>query len=217
MDTLETLGPLFERPHDPDRFWILIAIAAVSVIAASAIVLVRGRLPAVLSSYVFLLLPAMAYLLGDIHVLEESKRVTFCGSCHETMSPLVEALMNDEDSLAGVHWNRGAVSHEEACYVCHSGYGVWGGVNAKMAGVQHLLHTVTRDFDFPLEIAGNFDIKSCLDCHAEAVPFREEESHQDPDVQEALLSGDMSCAGTCHLPAHPEEALMGATAWEDSK
>ncbi|MFT4569353.1 MAG: hypothetical protein ACI8TX_000143 [Hyphomicrobiaceae bacterium] len=217
METLDGLGPLFERPHSPDHFWILTVSIALVVMATSIVVMVRGRLPAVFSSYVFLLLPAVGYLLGDLHVLEESKRVSFCGSCHETMSPLVDALKNDTESLAGLHWSRGAISHEEACYVCHSGYGIWGDVDAKKAGVNHMIHTVTGDYEYPLEISHTFDIKACLDCHAEAAPFRNEESHQDPDIQEALISGELSCAGVCHLSAHPDDALIGAAAWEASK
>jgi len=64
----------------------------------------------------------------------------------------------------------------------------------------------------PRELNGPFDIASCLGCHAGAASFRDVEAHQDPDVQQALLSHTMACTGACHPAAHPEEALTGGRA-----
>lgn len=208
----QPLGPLFVPPGMPDRFWILILLVAVPVMLASLLVMVRGRLPAVLSSMAFLLLPPFAYVLGDIHLLEESKHVAFCGSCHETMSPLIAALKESPpETLAAIHYQRGRVSHVDACYQCHSGYGLWGDAHAKTAGVMHMLNTVLGNYDYPLE-ARAFSIDSCRNCHAAAENFRAVDAHQDPDMQQALLAGEMSCAGMCHPAAHPDWALNGAQA-----
>lgn len=209
---MEPLGPLFVPPDAPDRFWILILAVVVPVMAVAVLVMVRGRLPSALSSMAFLLLPPFGYVLGDIHLLEESKTVTFCGSCHETMSPIVTALHEDTESLAAIHFQRGRVPHADACYRCHSGYGIWGDVGAKLAGVQHMLNTVTGDYDYPLKPRATFDIDACRDCHAGTTNFRAVEAHQDPDMQQALLAGEMSCTGVCHPAAHPDWALEGAKA-----
>lgn len=203
----QRLGPLFETPHDPAYLWIVglgVAIAAIAIAGAG---LVRGRLPATLVVPA-VLLPVGAYFLASLFLLEESKHVAFCGSCHVTMGPVVAALDSDGDSLASTHWQRGAVSHSEACYDCHSGYGIWGAFDAKLAGAGHMLHTVTGGFAFPLK-ARRFDVNACLGCHAQARPFRAVEEHRDPDVQRALLSGELGCAGLCHEPAHPASALAG--------
>jgi hypothetical protein len=213
----QDLGPLFVPPSEPDRFWIVIALLAFAVIAAALVALVRGRLPDALSYPALMVLPLFAYLLGDLQVVEESKHVEFCGSCHATMSPLVESMENDGETLASIHFRRGAVPHESACYRCHGGYGIWGGVQAKSAGLRHMLHTVTGDYEFPLQKVGTFDIASCLDCHAQSAPFRKAETHHDPDIQKALLSGEMGCTGLCHPAPHPEQALMGAAAWGASR
>lgn len=210
---MEDLGPLFVPPHEPDRFGILLALLAAVVIAAAAVALVRGRLPDALSYSALLLVPLFAYALGDLHLLEESKRVEFCGSCHETMTPLVEAMRSDGEYLASIHYRRGAVPHDAACFRCHGGYGLWGNARAKLAGVRHMVHTITGGYELPLQKAGTFDISSCLDCHAQAAPFREQEAHRDPDLQQALLSGELGCAGVCHPSPHPDEALMGLSAW----
>jgi hypothetical protein len=214
---LEELGPLFVHPYEPDRFWILIVIVSLPTIVAGLYVLVRGQLPAVLSSSILILLPPVAYLLGDIHLADESKRVTYCGSCHEAMSPLLETLQNDDSTLAGLHYQRGAVSHQTACYSCHGGYGLAGDMRAKRSGMRHMIHTAVGTEEYPLALRRPFDIDSCLDCHAAAKPFRAVEEHRDSDLQQALIGRDMGCTGECHVTAHPEAALNGAAAWAEAR
>jgi hypothetical protein len=214
---MQDLGPLFVAPQEPDRLGPLIAILASVVIAVALVALVRGRLPGPLSLSALLLVPLFAYALGDLHLLEVSKKVEFCGSCHETMSPLVEAMRSDTEYLSSIHYRRGAVPHDSACYRCHGGYGLLGDAHAKVAGIMHMVHTVTGNYELPLKKSGTFDIASCLDCHAQAAPFRDEETHRDPDLQKALLSGEMGCVGACHPAPHPPQALEGRVAWEASR
>jgi hypothetical protein len=78
-----------------------------------------------------------------------------------------------------------------------------------MAGVMHMIRTVTGRYELPLKTHGPFDIDSCLGCHAHAPAFRAVEAHQEPDLQKQLLSGELSCTGLCHPAAHPESALKG--------
>jgi hypothetical protein len=205
------LGPLFALPPSPHYLWIVgLAFAAVAIVVAGS-GLVWGRLPFGWGVPGLVLVSGFAYVIGALVVLEESKRVAFCGSCHETMSPLVASLDEDNGSLASKHWRIGAVSHVDACFQCHGGYGIWGTADAKLAGVEHMLHTVTGRYSFPL-VARKFDIASCLGCHAEAAPFRAQEAHHDAELQQALLSGSLGCVGTCHAEAHPAKALVGARA-----
>lgn len=214
---MEPLDPLFVPPASPDRFWILILLLALPTIAACVYALVRGRLPAALSYSTLFLVPVFAYILGNVHLVEESKTVEFCESCHETMQPVAEAMRSDDTTLAAVHYQRGAVSYRDACYQCHSGYGIWGDARAKMSGASHMFRTVTGSYEHPLRLVGSFDIGSCLDCHAGARTFRAVEAHQERSIQEALLDGDMSCTPACHAAPHPEAALNGLEAWEHTK
>ena len=129
------------------------------------------------------------------------------------MTPIVESMhATDDSSLAAIHYSRGLVPTAEACFTCHSGYGIWGTVGAKRAGVMHMLRSLTGRYHLPLELNGTFDINSCLGCHAGAATFRAVAAHQDPDVQQALLSHAVTCTGACHPAAHPEEALTGGKA-----
>jgi len=203
--------PLFSWPpphRGLDWLQILPLVFAVPAAAVLLIGLVRGRLVPAVATAGIVFLPVAAYALGALLIMEDSKKVAFCGSCH-VMTPIVSSLTGDGDSLAAVHYRRGLVSHEEACFVCHSGYGIWGTIDAKMAGVRHMLRTVAHDYTFPIHLAGPFDIGSCLNCHARAATFRAVVPHQDPDTQQALARGEMSCTGVCHPAGHPEEALKG--------
>ena len=208
------IGPLFiSPPIAPVVDWtrvlpILVAVPGVVILVWG---LVRGRLsPA--AGVAGLVLPIVGYGFGMLMVMEESKDVRFCGSCH-VMTPIVESLHATTDgSLAAIHYARGLVPTAEACYTCHSGYGIWGTYGAKKAGVMHMVRTVTGRYQLPLKLHGTFDIDSCLGCHAGAASFRAVGAHQDHDVQEALLSHAMACTGACHPAAHPEAALTGGGA-----
>ena len=203
--------PLFSWPPPArglDWLQILPLLAVVPAATILLVGLVRGRLVPAVATAGIVFLPIAAYGLGALLILEDSKKVSFCGSCH-VMTPIVASLSAEGDSLAANHFRRGAVSHEEACFVCHSGYGIWGTYDAKTAGIRHMLRTVRDDYTYPLEHLGPFDIDSCLNCHARAAAWRAVPEHQDPDTQQALFKREMSCTGICHLSAHPEEALKG--------
>lgn len=204
------LGPLFDWPPAHSRFsWLQILPMLVVLPAAVILVrgIVRGRLQPALAGVGIVVLPLAAYALGGFLVIEDSKQVQFCRSCH-AMAPIVDSLTGNE-GLAALHYRTGRISRDEACYVCHSGYGIWGTFDAKLAGLRHMLHTVTGKYDTPLALHGTFDIDSCLSCHARAEAFRAVEAHRDPDLQKALVAREMSCVGVCHDAPHPSAALEG--------
>ena len=206
MDNL----PLFAGPPAAHGApWLAVQAGLVAVAAAVLLLwrLIRGSLPPGLTSAA-VLLPIGAYGLASLYMLEGSKQVSFCGSCH-IMTPIVQSLEGNDGLLASIHFGRGLVPHDEACFTCHSGYGIWGGIDAKMAGVMHMVRTATGWYDLPIKHNGPFDIDSCLGCHALAPSFRAVEAHQDPDLQKQLLGRQLSCTGICHPTAHPESALTG--------
>lgn len=204
------LGPLFAGPAGAGGItWgaVLPILVAVPAIALLVIALVRGRLPTALAA-AGVFLPVVAYAFGSLYVLEGSKQTTFCGSCH-VMTPLTASLEANDGSLASTHYTRGLVPHDEACYTCHSGYGIWGGVDAKKAGVMHMVRTITARYEFPLKLHGTFDIGSCLGCHAFAPAFRAVQEHQNAELQKQILACEIGCTGLCHPAAHPASALNG--------
>ena len=210
---MDTTAPLFAGPPAAHGIHWLAVLALVVGGAAAVLLLwglIRGRLP---PSYAVaaVVLPIAAYGLASLHMLEGSKQVTFCGSCH-VMTPILKSLQSNDGSLAAIHYARGLVPHDQACFTCHSGYGIWGGVDAKMAGVMHMVRTATGWYTLPITHNGPFDINSCLGCHASASSFRAVEAHQDPDLQKQLLAHEIGCTGICHPAAHPEAALTGGGA-----
>jgi cytochrome c nitrite reductase small subunit len=207
---MDPAGPLFATPvggHGVPWLHVLPILAAVPAAALLLWGLVRGLpLPALGGAAVLLSLAAFGF--GGLLVLESSKRVEFCGSCH-VMAPLAASLEADDGSLASTHFARGLVPNETACYTCHSGYGIWGTFAAKKAGMRHMIHTLTGGYELPLALNGPFDIDSCLGCHLGASRFRAVEMHQSPEVQQALVSREVGCTGACHPSAHPPSALGG--------
>ncbi len=206
---VQDLGPLFVHPATDHYLWIVVVVVAAVGVAIAAIGLVRGRLGPRAAFAGLAVIPALAALLGNIVVMQESTSVEFCGSCHVTMSPIVASIRADDGSLASIHYKRGAVHTGDACYDCHSGYGIWGGLDAKMAGVSHMIHMVSGRYEYPLSMRAPFNIDSCLSCHAETPKFRKSPAHNLENVQAGLLSREMGCTGMCHPAAHPADALNG--------
>jgi hypothetical protein len=203
--------PLFSGPsgaHGVQWVPVLAGLLAAAAVLLLVWRLFGGRRLPIGFTMAAVLLPVAAYGLATLYMMEGSKQVTFCGSCH-VMTPIVKSVHSNDGSLASTHYNRGLVPHDQACFTCHSGYGIWGGVDAKLAGVGHMVRTVSGNYELPLKMNAPFDIDSCLGCHAFVPAFRAVEAHRDPDLQKQLLSGEMGCTGICHPAAHPPEALTG--------
>jgi len=204
---VDATSTLFTHPRDltePIFGALPLAIAAAAAVIC-VIGLVRGRLSESLFATGVVTLPLVAYALANAVLLDRSKETQFCTSCH-TMEPVYQSTLADDGSLASFHVSNGATMRSQSCYTCHSGYGMQGDVGAKWAGVNHMIHTVLGNYDYPLEMRSPYDIDGCLSCHAESRSFRNE-VHASPEISSALLAGDLSCTGTCHPAAHPAEAL----------
>ena len=152
----QDLGALVVHPAVGHDLWAVVVLVGAMGVAIAGVGLVRGRLGPRAAFAGLAVIPAVAALLGNIVIMQESTSVEFCGSCHVTMSPIVKSVRAEEDtSLASIHYTRGAVTTGEACYECHSGYGIWGGLEAKTAGnltddekrsLERVLHELRMQF-----------------------------------------------------------------------
>jgi cytochrome c nitrite reductase small subunit len=170
------VGAVFfwDAPDSPRRHWVLLFAVA--------------------------LVPGLALALGLGTSLENMKQPQFCGSCH-VMHPFINDLTNpDSATLAAVHYQNRYI-REHQCYTCHTDYGIFGPVRAKLAGVRHLVNYETGNYTEPIKIREPYQNANCLHCHAEAKVFRTAHADSLADLE----SGDVSCLD-CHRPAHPEEA-----------
>src|SRR4029450_6982608 len=108
MSTAPT-GRLFVSPPvHPVVDWVRVLPVLVALPAIAILVwgLWRGRLPPALA-VAGLVLPAAAYGLGMLMVMEESKDIRFCGSCH-VMKPIAETLHAPAGSSPpAIHYTRG--------------------------------------------------------------------------------------------------------------
>ncbi|MBA3916335.1 MAG: NapC/NirT family cytochrome c, partial [Acidobacteriales bacterium] len=98
------------------------------------------------------ILPIFVSSAGGVLVFERSQRVEMCSSCHLAMRPYVDDMKNPHSkSLAAVHYNNRYIPDDQ-CYVCHTGYGMFGTVQAKSEGLVDVYKYYTRTFTLPLKM-----------------------------------------------------------------
>ena len=152
-----------------------------------------------------IVIPSLSLLFGVSAAMNEAKRVSFCGtSCHE-MDPFYEDLKDPESTnLAAVHYQNRYILKDQ-CYSCHTQYTMFGGVEAKLAGMRHLWHHYTGGYEKPIRLRGEYKITNCLHCHGEAKRYREKHEA----FLKAIDAGQMTCL-TCHAQIHPKQATAKA-------
>lgn len=149
-----------------------------------------------------LALPLVVVLSTGTTVLETTKTVESCASCH-VMDPFVNDLFDDESStLAARHKKNGWIS-EYQCYTCHTTYGAHGTFEGKRDGFRHWLLYVTQTWEDPISFAGSYPNQNCTACHGGTQKFREVDSHQ--ALSDRMRANEVSCT-SCHGPAHPTPA-----------
>ena len=150
-----------------------------------------------------IVLPVMFTGVGTILALERVRTVPLCGSCHLTMKPYVDDMMNPKsNSLAAVHYTNRYIS-ENQCYECHTSYGMLGTLESKEQGIVDVYKYYTRTFQLPLQLRHPYRDQDCLKCHAGAKKWII--AHE--DSQEKIFAGKVSCM-QCHAETSPAHTLM---------
>jgi len=149
-----------------------------------------------------LVLPVIVVFLATAHGMQESMTVDACGECHVMKGHVADLRNPKSDSLAATHYKNRYIQTDQ-CYTCHSDYGMFGTVSAKLEGLGHVYHNITGGYDKPIKIRKPYSNVRCLSCHGGAQNFLAKHEKEQVDN---LLSGKDSCLD-CHGPAHkPEEA-----------
>lgn len=144
-------------------------------------------------------LPVIIGLGTSVTVLETTKSVQSCGSCH-VMDPFVYDLYDSGSStLAARHYKNRWIS-EYQCYTCHTTYGAHGTFEGKRDGFRHWLLFVTQTWDEPISYSGSYPNMNCTACHGGTTAFQDIPSHQ--ALSSKLRADEVSCT-SCHGPAHP--------------
>lgn len=145
------------------------------------------------------MLPVIAILGASATVLEETKTVASCNSCH-IMNPFVNDMKDPNSAtLAARHYKNGWIPDHQ-CYSCHTTYGVHGTLEGKRDGLRHWLLYVTGTWKEPINYKGSYPNINCTGCHAGTPKFQRVPSHA---ALNRYLSKDQVGCITCHGPSHP--------------
>jgi len=188
--------------------WIVLAVAILCIVLTLAVLVKhKERISAPFGKWVLLLvffvLSPIAYLLNFSVAIEDSKKVNFCNSCHVMHGYVNDLKDPDSEYLASQHYQYRWID-EDQCFTCHSDYGLFGNMKAKISGIRHVWKYYTG-YETPVKLYGTYNNGICLRCHAPVLSFQEEEEHENNAAD--ILSSKMSCLGVdCHVRPHPEEA-----------
>ena len=195
---------------------VLVGFLAVTAFLILLILLrpsaLEGRAGKALAFLGWFALPVLALVFGVEAHMQRAKSTEFCLSCH-VMEPYGESLYIDDSTyLPASHFQNQRVPPEQACYSCHVDYTLFGGVEAKMAGLKHLWVYYVGETPAPgeIELYEPFTNDVCLHCHGGARSFEESDFH-DGMVAE-MRSGEMSCFD-CHDSTHAVDELDELEMW----
>ncbi len=184
------------------RFLIGTLILAIAVNLYS-LLKYRGRVVGFVAWTIFVVsicvVPAFSVLIGTFLIFERAERVEFCGSCHAAMNTYVADMRQpDSQSLAAIHYRNRYIPRNQ-CYVCHTSFGLFGTMQAKIAGVQDVRRYYFQTFHQPIRMRAPYTNGDCLKCHAEAARWI---AKHPPATREAVYADKMRCLG-CHGQTHP--------------
>ena len=203
----ESLQTSYPKPRDIAAEWLMVISLVVIAVAIGLIgytlVARRRSLLDIHSKWILFLgvavLPIPAIFMSTAVGLEHSKLLKFCESCH-AMDPFMDDMKNiNSKQLAARHYKNRFIQKAH-CYTCHTDYGIFGTMEAKLNGMKHMWGDFTGHWSHPIEISKPYRYQICLNCHAGAVRFERLEEHD--GVIEEVLSGEGGC-NPCHELAHP--------------
>jgi cytochrome c nitrite reductase small subunit len=145
-------------------------------------------------------IPIVVVFLATAHGMQASMTVEACGSCHVMESHVADLRNPASDSLAAIHYKNRYIQ-DNHCYTCHTDYGMYGTLSAKLAGLGHVYYNTTGTYARPIKIRRPFSNLRCVNCHGGAKNFL---AKHDKDEIPNLISGKDSCLD-CHGPAHKAE------------
>lgn len=195
--------------YDP-TVWLLLLLGVTVLLAAFMFWrcerLMAERAGRILFLITLLLLPLGLLRVGVAEGIEQSKERSFCKSCHE-MEPYERSLAyQDREFLPAGHVQERRVDADKACYSCHTDYGMFGGMKAKLNGMKHVMVHFFGEVPEKgeIELYEPYPNENCLHCHEGQRSFETEPKHDTKKVSpKAIHDGETSCMSSgCHDLAH---------------
>ncbi len=206
-------GTVPDFQYDPVDFWgarllIWMSVLSLGVVGYAMWRALRGRLTGVGGKGLLLVggvvLPSFSVATGMVLVFSRAERVEFCGSCHRVLQPYVDEMTDStSESLAAVHFRNQFIPADQ-CYECHTSYGLFGSLEAKIQGVREVMRYYTGTYELPITIWRQYSNADCLKCHARSARWLALEAHTDARFQRDLYEDRTSCMD-CHDSAHDVE------------
>lgn len=191
--------------HWASRILTWALVAAVLLVSYALFAVLRGELRGVPGRVIMLvgvvLLPSFSVATGMLLVFIRAESVEFCASCHLVMQAYADDMNDPEGTgIAAVHFANQYIPGDQ-CYECHTSYGLFGTLEAKLHGIGEVYRYYTRTYNQPIEMWHPYSNKDCLKCHANSRKWRSLDAHTDEDMQEQLFDDRTSCM-SCHDPGH---------------
>ena len=143
--------------------------------------------------------PLTATLSTTATVMEGTKSVQACASCH-VMHTFVNDLKDPSSpTLAARHYRNNWIAKDQ-CYACHVTYGATGTLAGKRDGFRHWVYYITNTYSDPIKYAGSYENSNCLACHGQTTKWEQVKSHQ--ALAEEFSTDRIACI-RCHGPPHP--------------
>ncbi len=160
------------------------------------------------------ILPVLCTFGAASEHIERSKRTSFCLSCH-IMEPYGRSLqVDDPHYIPAAHFQNHRIPADEACYTCHTDYGLYGGVHAKLRGLHHIYvqYLGTPPAADKIKLYSPYNNRECLHCHAGARSFESNDIHR--AMMDSLKNNEMSCVTSgCHDTVHDIDSLSKVKFW----
>lgn len=195
---------------------MLIIIVAASLVLVALIAYAAGYLTAHrLGRWVLFgglaVVPLVLTGAGVTVGMHESSRTSFCLSCHE-MEPFGKSLFVDNDaSLAAVHYQKRLIDRDATCFSCHTDYALFGDAKAKVNGLRHVWVHYLGQIPSEPKLYQPYPNYNCLHCHDDARGYLEKKPHL--ELRAELSLGSRSCL-SCHVVAHDGAGVKSQHFWK---
>ncbi len=193
--------------------FISVGLIAFLIFKPSVTVDRGGKILAFVALFV---LPLLTGFIGLTEHTERSKSTEFCLSCHVMNDHGKSLLVDDKEYIAAIHFQNNLVPRDKACYTCHTDYTMYGDLNAKLRGLNHLYAQYVGKTPDTLKLYSAYNNRECLQCHEGARSFEESAAHiQDASMFASMKSNDLSCMTSgCHDVVHDVNDLEDMDFWE---